>query len=153
MATVERGATISASADAVWAVLADFGQINLWAPNVDHSCLMSDQAEGVGAVRRIQTNRMTLLETVEVFEPGRTLSYRITGLPPVIRSLTNTWHLDAAGASTEVLLVTEIDAGPRPPQQLIAKLVGRRLAGASEQMIAGLTAHLERAHGQRGANR
>lgn len=140
MVTIERTALIEASADALWAVLADFTAISAWAPNVDHSCLMSDQTEGVGLVRRIQTGRMTLLETVEVWEPGRSLSYGITGLPPVVKSVTNTWRLAESGGSTTATLTTLVDAGPRPPQQLIAKVVGRKLGQASDEMLAGLCA-------------
>ena len=148
MMTVERTGLIAAPLDVVWAVLADFAAISGWAPNVDHSCLMSEQTEGVGMVRRIQTDRSTILETVEHWEPGVTVSYRITGLPPVIKSVTNTWRIGASGDSTMVRLTTDIDTGPKPPQQVIAKAVGRRLAAASEQMITGLTEHLEQ-----GANR
>ncbi len=144
MATVERSGLVAAPSDAVWEALADFGAISSWAPNVDHSCLMTEQTEGVGTVRRIQTGRTTIVETVERWEPGVGMSYRITGLPPVIKSVTNTWRLGASGDSTMVQLTTDIDTGPRPPQHVIAKAVGRRLAAASEQMIAGLTDHLER---------
>ena len=143
MSTVERTGLIGAPVDAVWAVLSDFAAISAWAPNVDHSCLMTEQADGIGAVRRIQTDRSTILETVENWESGVTLSYRITGLPPVIKSVTNTWRIGASGDSTMVRLTTEIDAGHKPPQQVIAKAVGRRLAATSEQMIAGLTEHVE----------
>jgi len=142
--SVERTGLIAAPIEAVWAVLADFASISSWAPNVDHSCLMSEQTEGVGTVRRIQTDRSTIVETVESWEPGVTLTYRITGLPPVIKSVTNTWRLGASGDSTMVRLTTDIDTGPKPPQQMIAKVVGRRLAAASEQMIAGLTDHVVR---------
>ena len=144
MTVVERTGLIDAPVDAVWGVLGDFAAISAWAPNVDHSCLLSEQTEGVGMARRIQTDRQTILETVEHWEPGVTLSYRITGLPPVIRSVTNTWRLGASGDSTMVRLTTDIDTGPRPPQQMIANVVGRRLSAASEQMIAGLTEHVER---------
>ena len=144
MTTVERTGLIGAPIDAVWAELSDFAAISSWAPNVDHSCLMTEQSEGVGTVRRIQTDRSTILETVENWEPGVTLTYRITGLPPVIKSVANTWRLGASGDSTMVRLTTDIDTGPKPPQQMIAKVVGRRLAAASEQMIAGLTDRVER---------
>ncbi len=147
MAVVERTAVIPASPGDVWAVLAEFGDISRWAANVDHSCLLSDQTEGVGMTRRIQTDRATIVETVEAWEPGSTLSYRIIGLPPVIKSVTNTWRLVADGdqatvSLTTVSLTTEIDPGPRPPQQLIAKAVGKRFASASEQMLDGLTRHV-----------
>ena len=144
MATIERSALIAAPVDAVWSALADFAGISSWASNVDHSSFMTEQTEGVGSVRRIQTAGMTLVETVERWEPGAELSYRITGLPPVIRSVTNTWRIGASGASTMVLLTTQVEAGPRPPQLAIARVVGRRMAKASETMLAGIAAHVER---------
>ena len=120
MIAVERTTTISATAETIWATLADFAAISAWASNVDHSCLMLEQTEGVGMVRRIQTGRSTVVETVDaVGARRRRLSYRISGLPPVIKSLTNTWNLVESGSAaapiTRVVLTTEIDAGPRPP--------------------------------------
>jgi len=141
VATVMKSATIPASVGAVWAVLADFPAISQWAPNVDHSCLLSDQTEGVGMLRRIQTGRTTVVETVEHWEPGAALRYAITGLPPIIRSVTNAWSLESNGDVTIATLTTEIDAGPRPPQQGIAKVVGRKLGQASDEMLAGLASH------------
>jgi carbon monoxide dehydrogenase subunit G len=138
MATVEQTITINAPAAEVWAVLADFAAISAWAPNVDHSCLLSQQTDDVGMVRRIQTGRMTVVETVEHWEPGVSLRYAITGLPPVIRSVTNTWMLTPSPEGTMVSLTTDVDAGSRPPQQGIAKIVGRKLGQASDQMLAGL---------------
>ncbi len=143
MATVERTGLIEGSAEEVWAVLGDFAAISRWAPNVDHSSLMTEQIEGVGSVRRIQTGGVTVVETVETWEPGVELSYGITGLPPVIKKVTNTWRLGTSGNQTLVRLTTEIDTGPRPPQQVIAKAVGRKLGEASDQMIVGLARHLE----------
>lgn len=105
--------------------------------------MMTEQRDGIGAVRRIQSSRTTVLETIETWEPGVGLSYEISGLPPVIKRLTNSWHLEASGNITQVLITTEIDAGPRPPQQLVAKAVGRKLAEASEQMLAGLAESVE----------
>jgi len=134
----------------VWAVLAEFGKISRWAPNVDHSCLTTIAADGVGATRRIQTGRTTVLETVTAWEPDRRLEYTISGLPPVVRSVTNTWRLDDRGATTDVTLTSTIDAGPRPPQQLVARVVGRVLAKASRQMLTGLEQHL-REHGEQEA--
>ena len=142
MATVVKSLPVPASPDAIWAVLADFAEISGWASNVDHSCLMSNQIEGVGMVRRIQSGRTTVVETVTRWEPGVELSYALTGLPAVIRSLTNTWTFeplsDASSTSTTVTLTTEVDVGSRPPQKGIAKIVGRKLGQASDAMLAGL---------------
>lgn len=133
---------IARSPAEVWAVLADFGGISRWAPNVDHSCLVTEQGEGLGAVRRIQTGRNTVLERVVEWEPEHRLGYAIDGLPPVIRSVTNTWQLAGTGSATSVTLTSRVAAGPRPPHQLAAGVVGRVLARASRQMLHGLDRHL-----------
>jgi len=147
MKTVERTGVIEAPPGRVWDVLADYGAIASWAPNVDHSCLLTERADGVGAVRRIQTGRTTLREVVKTWEPSASLSYRIIGLPPIVRSVTNTWRLAGSGDTTTVTLTSQIDCGPRPPQQAIARVVGRRLATASEQMIVGLAERCDLAEG------
>ena len=142
MIAVERTATISATPAEVWALLADFPAISEWAPNVDHSCLMTEQTEGVGMVRRIQAGRTTLLERVLTWEPDETFSYALEGLPTVVKSASNTWTVLATADGSLVTLTSRVDAGPRPPQQLIAKVVGRKLGQASDEMIAGLIARL-----------
>ena len=140
MIEVGRACDVGASPSAVWAVLADFAAISSWAANVDHSCLMSDQTEGVGMVRRIQTGRTTLRERVLTWGPPTSLSYALEGLPPVVRSATNTWTVEATPSGSRVSLTSRVDAGPRPPQQLVAKVVGHKLGQASDQLIAGLKA-------------
>ncbi len=143
MACVSRSRVVLASADDIWSVLSAFADISQWAPNVDHSCMMSDIISGVGAVRRIQTGSTVVLETVLTWEPNAELSYRLDGLPPVLRSVVNSWTLTPNGAgSTLVVLTSTIDAGSRPPQRAIAAAVAKKLASASDQMLDGLMADL-----------
>ena len=153
MTEVVRSRRIEAGVDEVWAALADFGTIARWAGNVDHSCLMSEQPGDVGAVRRIQTGRTVLVERVtEWSPPGASterigLAYRIEGLPPVVRSVVNRWTVEPDGSGADqsvsnVSLASDIDAGPRPPQQLAARAIGRRFGSAGDEMLAGLDAHL-----------
>ena len=144
MATATQSALIEATPEQVWAVLADFASISTWADFVDHSSLLTDQTEGVGMTRRIQMGRTTVIETVSAWEPGVSLSYEITGLPPVIKSVTNTWTLAASGDATTATIETVVDAGLRPPQQAIAKVVGRKLADSSVEMLDGLNAYLSK---------
>ncbi len=94
-----------------------------------------------------------MLETVTDWEPERRLAYSITGLPPVLRSMTNTWQLADHGASTELTLTSSIDTGPRPPQKVVARIIGRILAKASRQMLDGLDHHVRalQANRQEGA--
>lgn len=144
MVQIERTARIAAPVHDVWTLLADLGGISAWAPNVDHSCLLTEQADGPGTVRRVQAGRTTLRETVTVWEPDATLAYTITGLPPVVRTVSTTWRLAAAdgGATTDVTVTSEITPGPRPPHRVAARVVGRVLASAADRMLTGLDSHL-----------
>lgn len=135
--------TIAANPDEIWAELSDFAGIAKWAPNVDHSSLTTEQTEGVGASRRVQVGRTVLLETVSAWDPGHELSYTIEGLPPIVRSLTNTWTISGTSGATTVTLTTRIDTGPRPPQQLVGRIVARITGRTSRQMISGLQSHIE----------
>lgn len=141
MTEAARSAELDASVDEVWVVLGDFGAICGWASNVDHSCLMSEQVEGVGTVRRIQAGRVTVIERVTGWEPPLRLSYEIEGLP-LVRSVTNTWTMEVLGAGSRVTLTSRVDAGPRPPQKLVSAAVARALARASGVMLAGLRERL-----------
>lgn len=143
MVEVVETISVARSVGDVWAALADYGGIARWAPNVDHSCVTTRHGEGVGTTRRVQVGRNVLLETVVQWEPGERLAYRIEGLPPVVRSLTTTWHLEAAGSATRITLTSTVDTGPRPPQQLVARIVGKALAKACREMLDGLRNHLE----------
>lgn len=147
MTIVSRRGSIAAPPHDVWAVLADFGAINSWAPNVDHSCLLAEQRSGVGTRRRIQAGRTTLVETVTEWTPPvddapGAMAYTLEGLPKVVHSVTNRWQLTPTGSGTAVMLTSTVDAGSRLPQKAIAWVVARKLASASDEMIAGLTSHI-----------
>lgn len=146
MIVVERSRTIPAPIEQVWAVLADFDRLAVWAPNADHTCWMDEASaddEMVGRARRVQAGRVVLIETITAWEPPDRLAYDLGGLPRVVRNAVNEWRLRAdPSGHTAVTLATHVDCGPRPPQQLVARLVARRLAKASDQMLDGLAAHI-----------
>jgi hypothetical protein len=147
--TVERSRTVPAHLTRVWDVLADFDRLAVWAPNADHTCWLDDPrdaGEMVGRARRVQAGRVVLVETITVWEPPARLAYDIGGLPAVVKSAVNEWRLRVDPSDPErtvVTLATQVDCGPRPPQRLVARIVGRRLAGASDVMLDGLAAHLD----------
>jgi uncharacterized protein YndB with AHSA1/START domain len=142
-----RTRAVASSPDEVWAALADFDGISAWAANVDHSCYLDEVPRDtdrsgalVGVARRVQSGRFVLVERVTVWEPGERLAYEITGLPKVMRTVVNEWRLAARpDGGTDIALVTQVDCGPRPPHQLIARIAARRLAKASDTMLDGLT--------------
>lgn len=143
MTHVSKSIEITRPRQEIWAVLADFGAIAQWASNVDHSCLTTTAGEGLGVTRRVQVGRNALLERVVEWVPCEALAYALEGLPPVVRSATNRWSLSDTGAATAVTLTSTIDTGPRPPQKAIARVVGRTMGKASQQMLDGLKAHVE----------
>ncbi len=135
--TVARSIDLSSPPEDVWAVLGEFGAISSWAPNVDHSVLL-EGSPGIGGSRRIQTGSSTLVETVTAWDPPSTLSYDIEGLPQVVRHVSNTWHVYGHDGGSRVTLASVIDTGSRPPGPIVARVVGRLLGRASEQMLTGL---------------
>ncbi len=140
MSVMEKSTTIEASPRSVWMVLADFGALATWVPMMQHSCLLSDQTEGVGTVRRVQIGRQTLVERVNVWEPANVLAYAIEGLPPMVGAATNTWRITANATGCDVKLTTEIHTGRNPVKTLIASKVLERMAVASESMLSALAA-------------
>lgn len=144
MTQVSRSAAVRAAPDVVWRTLADFAAIGTWAPNVEHSAAASDPTDGLGAVRRVQVGRLTLLERVTQWVPGERLSYRIEGLPPLAGDVVTTWQLEPRAEGTQVTVTTTIEAVSRPPGPLVARVMARRLASAAGGMLTGLTSHVER---------
>jgi len=148
VSSTSRSRTIRANITKVWDVLADFGRLAVWADNADHTCWLDEpRADGdmIGRARRVQAKRVVLVETITVWEPPSRLAYDLGGLPSVVRTAVNEWCLAVDASDPEktiVTLTTHVDCGPRPPQQLIARLVSRRIAGASDVMLAGLERHL-----------
>lgn len=135
MATTSSNAIVNAPIETVWETLARFEDISQWGRGVDQSSLLTDGSPGLGSVRRVQVGRTTLRETITVWEPLRTLGYRIEGLPPLVNTASNTWTLETAGARTRVTLTGEVEAKGGPlPSRLVARLIGK----AGKDLVAGL---------------
>lgn len=141
-----RARNVAGPPPAVWELLADFDAIVGWAPNVDHSCLLTEQADGVGAVRRVQAGPVALVERVVTWEPGLMIAYTIEGLPPVVRRAMNTWVLRPADDGTSVTLITDIDMARGPLGAIGGRVVGRKLGEASVAMLDGLERAVGRNH-------
>ncbi|HVS68483.1 MAG TPA: SRPBCC family protein [Mycobacteriales bacterium] len=134
---------IAAKRSKVWAVLADFPAIVTWAPNVDHSTATTTAHGGIGAVRRVQSGRITLLETIVGWQPDELLAYTLHGLPPIAGSIVTTWRLEELGDGTRVSLTTEIHPRPNPLGRIVARALGRQLQKAAKQMLTGLAEQVE----------
>ena len=152
MAEIHRTRSIAASAQKIWAVLADFGALSSWADNADHSCILFRGADGgpIGTARRVQIKREALVEQITEFDPPRALSYDIEGLPTALRRVTNRWTIAptqgySKGESSVVTLTSTVEIGSRPPQRLAEHALCWFLARQSDSMLAGLATRLESA--------
>jgi len=149
VAEIQRTRSIAASAQKIWAVLADFGALSSWADNADHSCILFRGADGgpIGTARRVQIKREALVEQITEFDPPRALSYDIEGLPTALRRVTNRWTVTPTdGESSIVTLTSTVEIGPHSPQRLAEHVLCRFLARESDSMLAGLANRLESAH-------
>ena len=143
MTSTASNVSVAAPVEVVWDVLADFADISSWAGHVSQSSLLSPGPVGLGSVRRVQVGRAALRETVIVWEPARRLAYAIAGLPPIVTSASNTWTLEATGAGTTVTLTTDAQTRGGP---LLARVVGRKLGQAGDDLTRSLAARLTGTH-------
>jgi hypothetical protein len=142
---VQRSRHLPHDSDTIWAVLARFDGIVDWAPKVSHSVFTTDQHEGVGTGRRVQVGRQALIETATIWEPGRSLAYEITGLPPLVAGVTNRWDLNAdTDGRTFVTMSSVIDPGPGAKGKIGARILKLPLGQAGDSMLDGLAAYLDR---------
>lgn len=148
MATVSRTRMVAAAPRVVWDVLADFGSLSAWAPDVDHCCLLEHGADitAPGTSRRVQVGRTTLVERITDSQAPRTLAYDVEGLPRRLRRVANRWTLDPAGDGTVVTLSTTVDAGPSRLQDLAARAVARVWASRLDQLLTALARKVEATH-------
>ncbi|HWC33419.1 MAG TPA: SRPBCC family protein [Mycobacteriales bacterium] len=140
---IKKSRQIAAKPSKVWAALADFPGIVAWAPNVDHSTAATPAQAGIGAVRRVQAGRITLLETIVDWQPEHLLAYTLDGLPPIAGSIVTTWELEEHGDGTRTTITTAIHPRPNPLGRIIARALGRQLTKAAKQMLSGLGAYVE----------
>lgn len=148
VADSRRSRTIPTEAQPIWDVLADFGAISSWADIVDHSCLLTPAADGVGvgATRRIQLGRNVVVERITDFDPPHTLAYDIEGLPAQVHRLNNRWTLQPVSGGTEVTLTTTVEIGPNRLQHLAENAVARFSAKQLDALLEALSRRMERAH-------
>jgi ribosome-associated toxin RatA of RatAB toxin-antitoxin module len=144
VADISRTRVVHASAAVLWDVLADFGALSSWAPNVDHSCIMQHTTTLLGTSRRVQVGRNTLVERVTECAAPNVLGYEIEGLPRRLGRASNRWTLTPAPLrGTTVTLTSSVDIGSGPLARLTERAVCRMMATQSEQMLDGLASRVK----------
>ncbi len=143
---VSRSRLIAAPPEEVFATLAAFDQISRWAKNITHASYTTASTEGPGTTRRVQSGRVTLLETVTEWEPPVRLAYSLVGLPKIAGEVINRWELAPAAGDTRATLSSTLDPGRSLAGRLVAAVLARVLSRVADQLLDGLAEH----HARRG---
>lgn len=137
MASVKVTDRIEAKADAVWALLRDFGGIKKFSPAIE-SCTLT--GEGVGAIRTItMPGGLELQERLEAFDDsGRTLQYAIIGENPLpFTDYLSTIRISEDGNATAIEWSSTFE-----PKGIPAEQAGQMVEGIYTGGIAGLKSTL-----------
>jgi carbon monoxide dehydrogenase subunit G len=143
VAEIRRTRAVAAEPQAIWDVLADFGAISAWADNVDHSCLLSPEAQAVGisTTRRVQVGRNTLVERITEFAPPSTLAYDVEGFPRWLW-VNNRWTLTPSANATAIALISTVKA-EGPLGRIVEGVVARVSAKMLDELLTGLANRME----------
>lgn len=127
MAKIEVDREYTASADAVWERLADFGNMG-WMPGVE-SCTV--EGEGIGAVRAISMGPMTIKERLESLDAeGRSLTYSIVEGPLPTQNYLATITVSEQGSGCRVDWTATFDLPEGVDESAIAPAVAGSYGGA-----------------------
>jgi len=137
--------TIERPPHEVWSVLADFGNVEAWAPFVVRSYVTTNGDLGVGS-RRILEHRLGFLldEAVTEWDEGSSFSYAVFGAPFPLMQFQESWSIEPTPSGAT--LTTRMSYGVRfgPVGALIDWLVIRHLLRrAIKKGHRGLKRHVE----------
>jgi uncharacterized membrane protein len=143
MREINRRVTIDAPAGRVWTVLADFGGVAVWAPDVLHSRLTSGSTARVGCERTCRVRGLgEVSEKVTAWEEGRGFDIEVSG-PAMLKSAVASLQLTDAGTQTIVRVRARFVPGLGPLGFLMTPLfrilLGRRLSA----LLGGLKVYVE----------
>ncbi|MCH7998933.1 MAG: SRPBCC family protein [Chloroflexi bacterium] len=144
MSKITKQITINAPAEKVWDIVADFGSISKWAPNVTNSYSTTEANGGVGAGRHCDVVGFGAIEEEIVeWKESRSLTYEVEDVGP-IKSLRNESSVRGDGDRTVVTFTLDYQMKFGPLGALLDKLVaGRQLGKAAALGLAGLKHHVE----------
>jgi uncharacterized membrane protein len=139
MITVNRELEIEAPAEKLWEILADFGNSQAWAPNVNQSALTKGDP-GVGCERECAVSGFgDVTEKIVAWEEGEGLSIRIEDVT-MMQSMQSNWSLTRLGADRTRVSVA-IEAHPKfgPMGALMGALMMKPKIGKTmEATLQGL---------------
>ncbi|MBV7327256.1 SRPBCC family protein [Chloroflexi bacterium TSY] len=148
MTTLAAEVWIDAPKEKVWDIVADFGNISLWNPNVPNSYLTSDQTTGEGTTRHcdLSLSGVTVEERILEWNDGESMTIEIydgTKTPPW-KSAQATFTLKEKDGGTHVVGAFSFEMKYGPIGKLMSKfMIEPQFGKAWQQLFAGLKHHVE----------
>ena len=140
MSKLTKEIEIDATADRIWEVLSDYGNVYKWAPIVAASRVLTASSTGLGAERACTIPGFgEVVETVTEWEDGSSLSYRVTGVPGVTDQQ-NRFSVTPEGDGSVVVLEVDLEMVAPEAQRAPAEL---QFAAVMEVTLAGLRQYVE----------
>ena len=134
---------IDAPAEKVWEVLADFGNISAFNPNLTNSHLTADQPNGVGATRHcdLTVGGASIEERIVDWDEGHSYTVDVYGGKRV--PFTQAFGHLAVEPLGESRSVASMSFEGKAKGGVFAGLLGRALRGQNKKAITGVLAGLK----------
>jgi len=140
---VERSRRIDASAEAVWAIIADHEAWPDWFGALD-SVRVTGEPAGVGGRRKVKSGAVTVSEVFTAWEPNVQFAFTAVSAPRVLRSLAESVDItDVDDTGCTVVYTQGIE--PAKGFAWLLKYVSRRLSAELVKALDALAAKAERA--------
>ena len=131
--------SVNRPADAMWTIIARFGDIQRHMPSLRHSSILDDRAPGVGAVRVCEDRGgKRWAEECVAFDAGRSFDVRFVAEAPDFpfpaKSMHGGWEVTPQGDGSEVTVWWELE----PKRPLLAPLLLPLLAFQADRDFQGV---------------
>lgn len=137
---VER--TLAAPQSSVWAVLADYPNIDDWNDNIKNSYAIGDATEGVGAQRQtelVPDGAMRMRETVTEWVPEERMVIAIDEIEKMpVKQATMTFTLSDAGETTPFTMSYDYQPKGGPLAFILGPLLDRQMSKGFNGFIDSL---------------
>jgi len=136
MPSVSRSVVVNAPKQAVWDILADFGGVATWSPNVKHSATTNDVEPGVGCERECDVSGFgKVVERIHEWHEGDSLTIGVDAVGPM-KSARSTFELSERDARTDVTVTFRFDTRFGPIGAFLGATIMRRKL--NQQIALGL---------------
>lgn len=142
MHKLEQEIAAGVSPQAVWKILEQFGSVDQWAPGMQSSSLLGEQASGVGT-RRVMRHRwgFRIEEEVTRWADGQGMSFVLTKAPYPMQNVHETWDIEEQSGVTRIVTTVTYEMGlgvlgPLLDQLLVRFVVAREMHHGLKALVA-----------------